>query len=57
VRVIGMPTESVLDQLERSGLARIGSGKLPRGFWRASRPEDPSETVRAAADAERREGV
>lgn len=27
--------------LERAGLARIGSGKLPPRFWRWKRPPDP----------------
>jgi prevent-host-death family protein len=27
-------------ELERAGLARIGSGRLPSGFWRWTRPKD-----------------
>jgi hypothetical protein len=26
--------------LAKNGLVRLGSGKLPRGFWKLPRPED-----------------
>ena len=29
-----------LEQLARSGKIRVGSGKLPKGFWKLTRPED-----------------
>lgn len=28
--------------LERAGLAKIGTGELPRGFWDLPRPKDPT---------------
>jgi prevent-host-death family protein len=28
-------------ELQRAGLARIGSGKLPPNFWKWRRPKDP----------------
>jgi prevent-host-death family protein len=35
-------------KLESAGLLRIGSGKVPRGFWSARRPADPGgKAVRA----------
>jgi prevent-host-death family protein len=35
-------------KLESAGLLRIGSGKVPRGFWSARRPGDPGgKAVRA----------
>jgi prevent-host-death family protein len=44
-----------LRDLERQGLARIGSGKLPRTFWKLPRPRDPRGLARKAV-AEEREG-
>ena len=45
-----------LREMEVQGLIRIGSGKLPKGFWKAPRPEDPAGRVREALLEERREG-
>jgi len=42
-------------ELERHGLLRLGSGKLPRNFWRLPRGRDPKASVRRAV-AEEREG-
>lgn len=33
--------EAGLAELARAGLIRIGSGRLPRGFWRLPRPATP----------------
>ncbi len=44
-----------LRDLERQGLIRLGSGKLPKGFWKLRRPRDPEARVRKAV-AEEREG-
>lgn len=44
-----------LRELERQGLLRLGSGKLPRSFWKLPRGRDPKATVRKAV-AEEREG-
>lgn len=46
--------ESLRD-LERQGLIRLGSGRLPKGFWELQRPRDPKAAVRKAV-AEEREG-
>ncbi|MGI8825241.1 MAG: hypothetical protein ACR2JC_06320 [Chloroflexota bacterium] len=45
-----------LQDLQRRGLLRIGSGVLPDDFWELERPEDPQATLRAALGAERNEG-
>ena len=37
-----------LRELERQGLVRVGSGKLPRDFWKLVRPRDPKAHVRRA---------
>lgn len=43
-------------ELERAGLVRIGSGKLPPGFWKWERPKDPKGLALKALLEERREG-
>ncbi len=48
--------EQRLRQMEGQGLVRTGSGKLPKGFWDAPRPKDPTGEVRKALLEERREG-
>lgn len=45
-----------LRALERQGLVRIGSGKLPKDFWKRSRGKDEKGLVRAAVAKEREEG-
>ena len=45
-----------LVQMEKQGLVKIGSGKLPRGFWDLPRPKDPKGLVLKAALREREEG-
>ena len=45
-----------LRQMEVQGLLRVGSGRLPRGFWDAPRPKDPTGEVLKALLEERREG-
>lgn len=47
------------DQLiekEKQGLIKIGSGKLPKGFWDLRRPKDPKGLVVKAVLREREEG-
>ena len=39
--------------LERQGLMRLGSGTLPRDFWRLPRGRDASARVRSAVTNER----
>lgn len=37
-----------LVEMEKQGLIRLGSGKLPKGFWNLPRPNDPKGlTVKA----------
>src|SRR2546425_10755298 len=51
---VGVPAH--LLELARAGLVRLGSGKLPRGFWKLPRPADPSGPVLKALLAERHSG-
>jgi len=48
--------ERRLRAMELNGLVRLGSGRLPRGFWTARRPADPDGMVRQALLKEREEG-
>jgi prevent-host-death family protein len=45
-----------LVQMEKQGLIRVGSGKLPKNFWRIHRPDDPKGTVLKALLEEREGG-
>jgi prevent-host-death family protein len=45
-----------LRDLERQGLIRLGSGKLPQGFWKLPRGRDPRAAVRKAVGEEREAG-
>lgn len=45
--------EEHLISLERAGRARVGSGRLPEGFWELARPDDPEDSVRRALDEDR----
>lgn len=45
-----------LRKLEGAGLLRVGSGKVPKGFWTAPHPEDRKGKALAAILAEREEG-
>ncbi len=42
--------------LARAGLVRMGSGRLPSGFWRMPRPKDKRGAALKALLAERAEG-
>lgn len=46
--------EGSLMRLEREGIVRRGSGKLPGNFWNLPRPEDPGNSVRRALEEDRR---
>jgi len=46
----------VLSKMEKQGLIRLGTGKIPKDFWRMPRPEDPQGLVLQALLEERREG-
>jgi prevent-host-death family protein len=52
-------TEAVeaLRELERQGLVRLGSGRLPAAVLRGRRPRDPGASVRRAVYEDRDEGA
>ena len=45
-----------LRELERVGLAKVGTGHLPSNFWGLPRPKDPRARARQALLEERAEG-
>lgn len=45
-----------LVEMEKQGFIKIGSGKLPKGFWDLPRPKDPKGLILKAALREREEG-
>jgi prevent-host-death family protein len=45
-----------LVRMEKEGLIRIGSGKLPKNFWRMNRPDDSNGMVLKALLDEREAG-
>ncbi|MGH7774595.1 MAG: type II toxin-antitoxin system Phd/YefM family antitoxin [Candidatus Binatia bacterium] len=45
-----------LVEMEKQGLIKLGSGKLPKGFWNLPRPKDPRGLVLKAVLKERGEG-
>jgi prevent-host-death family protein len=47
---------SSLDKMEKQGLVKLGSGKLPRDFWTMARPKDPQGLVLKALLEERKAG-
>ena len=49
-------TRDALVQMEKQGLIKVGSGKLPKDFWAMPRPEDPGESVLSALLDERKAG-
>jgi prevent-host-death family protein len=46
----------VLIQMEKQGLIKLGSGKLPKDFWAMRRPEDPEGLALKALLEEREAG-
>jgi prevent-host-death family protein len=44
------------EELVAAGLLRLGTGSLPRGFWRLPRPSDPGAAVRGSVREDREEG-
>ena len=44
-----------LAEMEKQGLIKAGSGKLPKGFWDLPRPRDPKGRVLKALLQEREE--
>ena len=45
-----------LTRMEKQGLIKLGSGRLPKDFWTLLRPEDPKGLVRRALIEEREGG-
>lgn len=45
-----------LVRMEKQGLIKLGSGRLPKGFWRMDRPDDPQGSVLKALLEEREAG-
>jgi prevent-host-death family protein len=52
----GSADSAHLLDLARAGLVRIGSGKLPEGFWKLPRPKDKQGAALKALLEERAEG-
>jgi prevent-host-death family protein len=48
-------TGEALSRMEKQGLIKLGSGKLPKDFWTLPRPEDPKGLVLKALLEEREE--
>jgi prevent-host-death family protein len=48
--------KDTLIQMEKQGLIRLGSGKLPKDFWAMPRPEDPEGLALKALIEERGAG-
>ncbi len=51
----GPGLESLRD-LERQGLLRLGTGRLPKAFWNMPRGKDPKSSVRKAVREDRDSG-
>jgi len=49
-------TKESLGRMEKQGLIKLGSGRLPKGFWTMPRAEDPRGSVLRALLEEREEG-
>jgi prevent-host-death family protein len=45
-----------LAEMEKQGLVKIGSGRLPKSFWDLPRPKDPKGLVVKSLLREREEG-
>lgn len=43
--------------LEKAGLAKIGKGKIPKGFWDLPRPKDPEDRALKALLQEREDSL
>jgi prevent-host-death family protein len=50
------PGEESLRDLERQGLLRVGTGRLPKGFWSMPRGKDPKSSIRTAVRDDRDRG-
>ena len=52
----GAEADDPIARLEAAGLARVGTRRLPRGFWELPRPKDPAGKLLQAVLREREEG-
>ena len=52
----GELVDADLRELERQGLLRIGTGALPKGFWKQRRARDPRGLLRKTLIKERESG-
>ena len=50
------PTREALVRMEKQGLIKLGSGKIPKKLWSLPRAEDPEGLVLKALLEEREEG-
>jgi prevent-host-death family protein len=50
-------TRESVTRMEKQGLIKLGSGKLPKNFWNLPRPQDPRGLVLKALLNERRSGT
>ena len=48
--------KDVMTSMEKGGLIRLGSGNLPKGFWKIPKPEDAKGLVLRALLEERETG-
>ena len=59
-KLVPLPKDShendTLRDLARAGLVRLGTGKLPAGFWKLPRPKDRQSRGLKAILADRSEG-
>ncbi len=60
-KIVPLPRDAAnatahLSELARGGLIRLGSGKLPEGFWKMPRPKDRRGSALKALREERAEG-
>ena len=49
-------SRDLMANLEKRGFVKLGSGKLPKGFWEMSKPKDPGGSVLQALLEEREGG-
>jgi prevent-host-death family protein len=52
----GAEDDDPIARLEAAGLVRVGTRRLPRGFWDMPRPKDPKGKVLRSLLREREEG-
>jgi len=52
----GKVADEHLRALEREGALRVGTGKLPKDFWKRRRARDPKGRLRRAVAKERESG-